>query len=309
MRLKQYNQAEEYARAALAFPGGSQVFQHPYLIAPRSSARAQASASLSLAVALAANGKIQAAHDVFSSAASASRHATEVYVLPSTPATHTPPRFAVTTSGPTCSLMPANAKLLPGFCSKGRLTTPVGLGVAWGQPSSCVTSDIRKMRFSCAPPPRSLSTIVCALSLFHLRYNEALVIEPSNARAYYSFGNLYLDAGDHARALPLCASTAIACRCKRFSHAFVTEAVTKLPCLLILTSKIIGTTRATLSAHWAILLQQSEVSGRGCSCHRSKCHCCSIWPKSCKTEEKQLNAVRLLNELSRCTASNLNDFC
>ncbi len=83
MRLKQYNQAEEYARSALAFPGGSQVFEHPHLIAPRSTARAQASASLSLAVALAAKGKIQAAHDVFSSAASASRHATEVYVLPS----------------------------------------------------------------------------------------------------------------------------------------------------------------------------------------------------------------------------------
>lgn len=39
----------------------------------------------------------------------------------------------------------------------------------------------------------------------HGRYSEALQLEPSNARAYYSFGNLYLDSGDHARALPLCA--------------------------------------------------------------------------------------------------------
>jgi phage gp46-like protein len=78
MRHKQYDDAEQYARSALAFPGGSQVFELAQSIVLRSSAMAQASASLSLAVALAARGKIQAAHDAFSSAASGSRHATEV---------------------------------------------------------------------------------------------------------------------------------------------------------------------------------------------------------------------------------------
>jgi hypothetical protein len=48
----------------------------------------QASASLSFAVALAASGKYQAAHDAFATAASASRHATEVYVYPHTPRPH-----------------------------------------------------------------------------------------------------------------------------------------------------------------------------------------------------------------------------
>jgi tetratricopeptide (TPR) repeat protein len=76
----------------------------------------------------------------------------------------------------------------------------------WVQPSSCATWDTRLMLFSCAHPPFALilPQQLMLLSSHHPRYNEALELEPSNARAYYSFGNLYLDAGDHARALPLC---------------------------------------------------------------------------------------------------------
>ena len=81
MRNKKYGEAEEYARSALAFPGGSQVIGLTHSQPTITSAhpqRPQASASLSLAVALAATDKIQAAHEAFSSAASESRHTTEV---------------------------------------------------------------------------------------------------------------------------------------------------------------------------------------------------------------------------------------
>ena len=156
MRLKQHDKAEEYARSALAFPGGSQVgVLHLIHSLQLTSMCAGVGVSFACSCSRSSRQDSSFTRRVFHCSYS-KRSCNGSVRTPPTMFSRPLPRFTATTSGPTCSSMLANAKLLPEFCNKGRFTTRVGSAVVWAPPSSCEISDIHKMRSSCAAPTQPL---------------------------------------------------------------------------------------------------------------------------------------------------------
>ncbi len=122
-----HEEAEDFARSALAFPGKIQVYVLPPLKDPRSPACAQAFTSLSLAALC--RGKMPAEHDTFSILQPQQAVIQLKFMRPHpTMFFHPLRRFSITTSGPTCSSMLANAKTAANVLQPGALHKPRWFG-------------------------------------------------------------------------------------------------------------------------------------------------------------------------------------